>query len=104
MKWFAVVCSKKPYDGIPLGDVYSYGTSVPDAATLAAKGLEAIDIGDHPATGPDFRKVGWDKATRKLAPLPPPPADPAADLLNRETWTEAERDAAMRLILQRLAR
>jgi hypothetical protein len=60
-RWSAVVKRET-------GEPVSFCTAGKEAPTavLEAKGLEVVDLGEHPEGGPDQRTQRWDPATRRF--------------------------------------
>lgn len=100
-KWYAILCEKE-HDGYKPGEVCSYGTVIAGPNELKAKGLRAIDLGEQGERGPDFSKKRFDTVSLSLVDREPEPAPPAQDLLSKKTWTSADQEAAIRLLLERL--
>jgi len=104
--WFALLCVTDQFtsDGkldYPAGSVKSFGTVISGTpAELLTKGIEAIPIGNYGASGPDFNKERFDVALKMMVPFTPPKGE-AEILLEKPTWTPAELEKAIRLLLQR---
>jgi hypothetical protein len=105
-KWYALICltdqltpeGKLDY---PAGAVKSFGTVLSgNTAELAAKGIEAVDIGEQPDIGPDFSAVRFNPVTKQLEALAPV-VDPARVVMGKQNWTPDDRDTALREILKR---
>jgi hypothetical protein len=109
MIWYALLCVTDQFDKdgkleYPAGAIKSYGTVLPGTpAELAAKGLEAIPIGDYGEAGPDFNKERFDTVRKRMVPYTPP-KDEADALLDKSTWGSGDTEKALRLLLSRLKR
>lgn len=104
--WYAIKCLRDQFDArgkldYPMGEVCSYGTSLPPAEVLASKGLKAIPIGDYGEAGPDFSRERFDLTQELMVPYTPP-RDAADALLDKPAWTPTDTEAALRIILRNL--
>jgi len=104
--WYALLCLTDQFnpDGTldyPAGAVKSYGTVLSGTpAELAAKGIEAVDIGNYGDAGPDFNVERFDISKRQMVAYTPP-KDEADLLLDKATWSPADTERALRIILKR---
>jgi hypothetical protein len=103
--WYALICLTDIFDAngkldYPAGAVKSFGTVLSgDTAQLLAKGIEAVDIGEYPDQGPDFRTERFDVGLKMMVPFTPP-QDTADQLLAKSSWDSADTEEALRTILK----
>jgi hypothetical protein len=108
-KWYALICLKDQY--MPngkldyrTGDVKSFGTVLSeggDKDKLAAKGIEAVEIGEYGESGPDFNVERFDVEKKKMVPYTPP-KDEVDSLLDKASWNTKDQEDAMRMLLKQL--
>lgn len=104
-QWYALICLTDQFtpDGkldYPAGVVKSYGTVLSGNDTeLAAKGIEAVPIGEYPDHGPDFNKERFDTTTKKMVSYTPP-VDEMDALLDKPIWNSKDTEDALRALLK----
>lgn len=105
-EWFAFVCTVERMENgavaYPVGSVYSYSAQTVPPERLRAAGLKAVSIGQYGSEGPPLGAKVWDSATETLVDRPAPGPSEEQTLLEKGTWSEADKEAALRVLLRRL--
>lgn len=104
--WYALICLKDQFDSngkldYPAGAVKSFGTVLSgDTDELAAKGIEAVALGDFGESGPDFSENRYNSVSKALEPFTPP-LTAEQTLLDKPSWDAKDTEDALRLLLSR---
>ena len=104
--WYALICLTDQFtpDGrldYRAGDVKSYGTVLSgNQKELAAKGIEAVAIGEYGEAGPNFNLERFDVAKKLMVPYTPP-KDEMDQLMDKAIWSSVDIEQALRILLSR---